>query len=803
MTRNLTMSILAMTLDAAKVPQPRAGEGLEEALIHSWPWPPWMTLLLFIVAAVFFVFLYLREPGPTGRATRLCLAMMRLSLFTIVLTMMYGWMRDRFRTDLPDLVVVLDDSQSMGLVDQYGDATLARQLRELLQSAQLAGDTRLDLAKSLLLPSGADWLGRLRERYNLKFYLLGSTARIQSGSGDQLDDRVRRAEADQPASRLGDGLQGILEAQRGRPTAALVLLSDGVTTEGKSIAEIAHYARRKGVPLYLVGVGDQRPPRDLRLSDLLVDEVVFLGDMVSFDFKLAGTGFAAEQVAVSLVREGSDQVLARQQLELPGDGQTRNVRLSYRPDEVGTFSFAVRVEPLQNESNLSNNELSQTVQVRDEAIRVLYVQEYPSLEFRFLKTLLERGLQLGGAGKAIQLTTVLQEADPGYVELDETAQRVFPVGRDELFVYDVVIFGDVNPAFMSRPILENLAAFVKERGGGVIFLAGPRHTPLAYRDSPLEDLFPLDLNTAQLPDEASLTEVSYGVQLTRLGLVSPPLQLIDESEANAVLWKNLPHLRWLLRAPDMRLAARILVETSGDTSTPPLPVVSLQLVGAGRVVFHATDESYLWARVHGSDEYYERYWLQMIRYLSRAKLLGANRSVELVPDRNQYYRGETIPLQVRFFDDRMAPAADDGVVVLLEREEGRRQRVKLQRDLVRRGVFEATVGNLAEGAYRAWIVVPTMEGQPPSWQFAVVPPPGEHAKLEMDAEDLQQAAKTSEGRFFTLRNARSLLNELPHGRQVRIESLPPTPVWNSPLLVALFVALLTGEWLWRKRLGWL
>ena len=134
---------------------------------------------------------------------------------------------------------------------------------------------------------------------------------------------------------------------------------------------------------------------------------------------------------------------------------------------------------------------------------MLYVQEYPSLEFRYLKTLLERGLKLGGKGKAIQLTTVLQEADPGYVELDETAQRVFPVSRDELFAYDVVIFGDVNPSYMSRPVLENLAAFVTERGGGLVFVAGPRHTPLAYRDTPLEDLFPIDLSTTRLPDEAA------------------------------------------------------------------------------------------------------------------------------------------------------------------------------------------------------------------------------------------------------------------------------------------------------------
>ena len=473
--------------------------------------------------------------------------------------------------------------------------------------------------------------------------------------------------------------------------------------------------------------------------------------------------------------------------------------------QEGEYEFVVGVEPLQNESNTENNQLLQRVQVRDETIRVLYVQEYPSPEFRYLKTLLERGLKRAGGGKAIQLTTVLQEADLEYVELDESAQRVFPVSRDELFAYDVVIFGDVNPSYLSRPVLENLAAFVKERGGGMVFIAGPRHTPIAYRGSPLEDLFPIDLSTVSLPTEEALLEQSWRVQPTLLGAASPQLQLADTAAGNLELWRSLPPLRWFLQSRDTRLGARVLVETVGNAAAAesPNPLIFLQFVGAGRVVFQATDESYLWSRYRGSDVYYERYWMQTIRYLSRSKLLGTSRGVELTSDRTQYYRGESVPLHVRFLDDRMAPVADDGVVVVVEQEQGRRQRIKLHRDLARRGIFEGSVSNLAEGSYRTWIAAPTVESQPPSDEFVVVPPPGERARLAMDAADLRQAAKTSQGKFYDLKTAARLLDDLPAGRQVRIESLPSTPVWNSPVLAGLFVCLLTVEWLLRRRLGWL
>ena len=220
---------------------------------------------------------------------------------------------------------------------------------------------------------------------------------------------------------------------------------------------------------------------------------------------------------------------------------------------------------------------------------MLYVQEYPSPEFRYLKTLLERGLKQAGGGKAIQLTTVLQEADLEYVELDESAQRVFPVNRDELFAYDVVIFGDVNPSYLSRPVLENLAAFVKERGGGMVFIAGPRHTPIAYRGSPLEDLLPDRSEHGFAADRRDAAGAVVARPAHAAGCRESPVaigrhggwqsRIVAESSAAALVLADARHAA----------RRRVLVETVGNAAAgeSPSPLIFLQFVGAGRVVFHA------------------------------------------------------------------------------------------------------------------------------------------------------------------------------------------------------------------------
>ena len=792
---------------------PGNGPGVETTRSQSWPWPPSVTVVLVVIAAAIVVGVYARERGQAGRLMRALLATIRMALVGLVVFMMYGWMLHRHRTDLPDIVILVDDSQSMATADHYEDRQLRSALADRLRRAGLDGLNRLNLAKLLLVENDGALLRELEKRYHVKLYRIGAAARAEApGDRDGASDAdesgrlmaaVRSIEAREPASRLGNGIRDVLEAQRGRPTAALVLLSDGVTTEGKTVSEAAETARRKTVPLFLVGLGNDRPPRDVRLSDLLVDDVVFVDDLVNFDCKVTGWGYEGTQVVVRLKRSGSDAVLAERTVAIGRDGEPQPVRLSYIPPEKGDYDFVVEVAPREHEANPDNNCQVRLVKVRDATLRVLYVQAYPSYEFRFLKELLSRGLKRGRREKFIELTTVLQEADLAYAASDETARRVFPVGRDELFSYDVVIFGDVNPSFLSRSVMENIAAFVEQRGGGLVVIAGPRYTPLAYRDSPLAKLMPIDLDTAAMPPPDAILAEPYRVQPTRTGITSPQMQLERSLAASLSAWRSMPGLYWLLESPDLRPGARVLAVDPGRTGPrgENLPVITMQFVGAGKVIFHATDESYRWSRHEAGPQYYARYWLQTIRYLSRSKLLEGSRVAELTSDRVEYRRGEPVRLRVRFFDDRQAPARDDGVTVVLEHEGGRRQQITLRRNAIDRGIFEGVASNLADGSYRAWVASPTLEGRPPSQRFAVVAPPGEQARLQMDAADLRLAAKTSQGRFYTIQTAGRLVRDLPPGRQVRIDSMPPTPIWNSPLWAALFVALITTEWLLRKRVG--
>src|SRR5262249_2217476 len=156
-----------------------------------------------------------------------------------------------------------------------------------------------------------------------------------------------------------------LEAQRGRPTAAIILLTDGVTTDGKSLSEAAQYARRKTVPLFCLGLGSDRPARDLWLTDLLAEESAFVGDLLHFEAKLGSEGLTGG-AAVRLKLTGEATALAEQKLTLDKSGTAQPVRLTYRAEKPGEYDFVVEVVPREGEANVDNNRLTRKVVIREE-----------------------------------------------------------------------------------------------------------------------------------------------------------------------------------------------------------------------------------------------------------------------------------------------------------------------------------------------------------------------------------------------------------------------------------------------------
>lgn len=781
---------------------PAIDSTMEVTLQWSPPWAAWVTLVIVIAAIVFFGWIYQRENVQRAIPKWAFLLFSRLTLVGIVLFMLYGLQQQPFQTDAPDLVIALDDSQSMSHLDSLPTEEESL-IRARVESANLGEPTRWNQARTLLLENNEKLLSELRERYNVRTYWMGESGRALSAPDEQFSELLRSTSPQGQVSRLGTSLSQILEQQRGRPTAAIVMLSDGITIEGPNLAEGAQQAALRGIPIFPIGIGSQQLTRELKIEEVVVDPVAFVGDMLTFVVRLSAQGMPGELVTISVAdKNDPSRILDERSITLPEQQVTREIRLQFRPEQIGEFDFQVKAEAGSPAPSDDQNLVLRKVKVLDATIKVLYVQAYPRFQFRFLKMLLERQLKRsptsGRDEKAFKLTTILQDADQSYADQDETAEISFPATRQELFEYDVVIIGDVNSAFLSREQLQNLQDFVQVKGGGLMFVAGQFFMPWDYRSTPLDSLFPFSMDDVRKADTEQAYVDPVRVGLTDLGLNTLPLQVTQLPSDTIAAWRSMSQVYWNVPIERLKPGAQELANADRPDGSQQ-PLLTQQFVGRGKVMFLGTDDLWRW-------DYHDEFWMQSIRYLARSSLLDSDGAVELTVDRSTYRTGESATARVRFFDESQAPPEDDGVQLTLEKPDGRTRTITMSRVAGNRDLFEATIPGLTAGDHRLWIVQPLLRGttgetKPPSTEFTVEPVAGEMTRLDMDLAELKQTATITRGKYFSFLEADSLLDVLPRGRQVRIQTLPPEPLWNSWKLALLFVTLLIGEWVLRKRMG--
>ena len=782
------------------------GEGTQWEFKTSGAWSWWAAALLLAVAAVFMAMVYRRESGRAVPLLRLFLGTLRFTLVGVLLLMILQWTLVLKRTRLPYLAVVIDDSQSMTIADRY-DAKQRAALEDRVERAKLdeSGLNRWNLVRALLTEDDGALLDELAENYQPRVYFLSELQALEESDTAGLCAEIRAHEATGASTRLGDAVQTVLGKLRGAPPAAIVLLTDGINTDGTPLGK----ADNRGVPLYCVGIGSDAPLKNLELIGLQPPDEVSVNRIVPFSFTVKSVGFQGTTAAVTLREKGSPRVLARTEVVVGPDGTSQSDSLPYSPPEIGRFDYVVEIEPQEGELRTDDNRRTCTVEVGKQELRVLLAQEYPSYEFRFLRNLLSND-------KTVKLTTVLQDADPEYVKSyegdrtdprrEERVTNVFPVAREELLAYHAIILGDLDPARLDKATLQTLADYVDRpgKGGVLICITGPKYMPLAYRNTPLARVLPIkDWNTVVAPLAGKLLREGFQARPTEdFGLQSPPLQLGDTPAQTRDIWRNLPPLYWLLEVPDLKPGARVLVENAARQGRDGrhLPVVCMQYVGAGKVLLQTTDETHRW-RWRTGDGLIRRYWIQMLYFLYRSKPGEGDLPAALTSDQPEYQRGETVRLRLKFADEDKAPATAQGLKVVVEQHGKQVQELWLQQPAGSRATFEGLLQNLPPGTYHARVITPLGDGGSPATDFTVKPPVGEFDRVQMDKAALEDAARRTKGGYYTFETARQLPADLPPGNQQPYETRPPVPLWNSHALLLLFLTLLIGEWVLRKAGG--
>lgn len=488
----------------------------------------------------------------------------------------------------------------------------------------------------------------------------------------------------QPAgaeTHLGDAIKSVLDRETGSPLAGVVVFTDGRNNAGVDPRQIVTTAQNMRVPLYVVGLGSEKSPPNLQLMEVDVPKRLYPGDRFTLSALVGSSGFAGQTVTVQITAGPEDAqvdslgIEAEMQIEIPQDGSVASAKFELEPKSVGKWQYAAKVLPLPGENDQRDNLRSTVVEVIERKNRVLLVAGGPTREYQFVRNLLYRD-------RDVESHVWLQSGSSGSSQEAQQLLSEFPADRAALSQYDAVLAFDADWTQVPDRNVEVLEKWVAEQAGGFLMVAGTVEMPKWVARSAsgskaimLRTLSPvvLDQRGSSLLAAGRVEAASpWPLSITSDGMQSDFMWLSDDAQTSGQLWDGFDGVYSYYAAYELKPGAKALALFSDPTAAvdgqPPIYIAS-QFYGAGRVVFLGGGE--LWRLRTQGDQYFDRFYTKLVRWISQGRLLmDSDRGVLLV-DREQATLGEQVVVRAVLKDERYEPLLQSEVVARLLDAQGR------------------------------------------------------------------------------------------------------------------------------------
>jgi uncharacterized membrane protein len=595
-------------------------------------------------------------------------------------------------------------------------------------------------------------------------------------------------------TRLGTALDGARQELAGLPLAGVVLVSDGADTTDASLTDALLALKAASLPVYTVGVGQDRLPKDIQVSRINVPRTALEGTSLLVDAVITQTGYAGETVALDVEDEG--RIVGSQEVKLPADGEPAAVRVRFTAADPGSRRIRFRISPKPGELVSQNNARDALLDVRDRREKILYFEGEPRFEYKFIKRAVADDTNL-------QIVGLQRTADNKFYrqELDNPEQLVagFPRTREELFAYRGLILGSVEAGAFTGDQLRMIAEFVERRGGGLLVLGGGRSfSEGSWAGTPVADVLPVVLERAQRGSEVPPV-ARLKVHPTRAGTAHAVTQLGATEDASASRWSTLPGVTSVNTLTAVKPGATILLSGTDERRREQI-ALAFQRYGRGKALVQPIQDSWLW-QMHASipveDMTHENYWRQLLRWL----VDGVPEHVEAQTSAERVEAGDTVTITAAVVDPTFVDINDARVAAVVTGPKGPMD-VPLQWTGEKSGEYRGTFVAAEEGIYSAKVDAARGEKSLGSGTVHLRAAPGdaEYFDAAMQEARLRRIADETGGRFYTPETINALPEDLRYsGRGVT--TTEERDLWHMPIILVLLVGLVCAEWGYRRSSG--
>ncbi|RMG22506.1 MAG: hypothetical protein D6730_16325 [Bacteroidetes bacterium] len=575
---------------------------------------------------------------------------------------------------------------------------------------------------------------------------------------------------DQTGTDIAKAIQDVQRLYQNQNLGAVVLISDGISTAGTNPIYSIEGLRQ---PVYTVLVGDTTPQRDVKIKEVLFNEIAYLNNEMPIRVKVQMNGY--EQATLSVSLRSTEKVLESRQLRLTNNLPQGEVSFLIKPETVGLQQYEVRVSRLQNEITYRNNSRKLFVNVMENRLKVALFGGSPHPDVGALVKAMQRD-------ERYELQPFLLRAPGRYYESP---------ANYNLSDFDLFILHNFPTTSADRNMLLQIAEEIKERKVPVMFFVG-KFTDLRQMQ-PLYEYMGLTPKGFNLRSEEVI--LNFSPEYRQHSTYTFPDDWIQWANNAPPIFRNRSN--WEAKSTTQVFATAKIKNIALD-----YPVYALQNhLGRKNMVF--LGENFWRMRAHSyveteSFDYFDEWLFNNMQWLM---VQDDQRRFIVEPSKRLFSGSEPTIFKGQVYDDSYKPVPGVEIRLNLRSPDGKVNDYYLNE--IDEAQYFLELNNLTEGTY-SYTAEGSKNGRPlgtDRGQFSIGKSNIEHFNLQANKDLMEQIALRTGGEFIYARELGSLPTRLKE-----LNTLVPTTDFKRQKtdffefwwIIALLLTMLGVEWVVRK-----
>ena len=682
-----------------------------------------VSFIACIILGILYAWLLYKNNKNLGKRLRNGLTILRVLVVATIAWLLFAPLIKtlNYTLDKPLILIGQDNSLSVGQIKPAGfNPELYEQNLKTLQE-KLAG------------------------KYEVKTYHFSD----QIGDGFDFANKGKATDA-------SAFLQKIRDEYTNRNIGAIVLSTDGIFNHG---GNPLYAVTQISAPVYTIALGDSIPKRDLLISNVNYNNIVYLDDDFTVEVQVQAYQANGESSTLSISQNGNK--VQEQRIQVDGNSFVKTVPVKLHAGKIGIQKYTVQIAQVVNEITTKNNSQTFYVEVIDGRQKVLIAAAGPHPDLAVLK-------------EAISLNKHYEAK----LVLADDLNGIDPSAFDLLVLYQLPDVQNV-----SRNFIQKLSGLKKP----VWYILGAQSNITAFN---------------QLQNQANLSAANGSVQEVYPGLASgfSSFNLSEADKKQFTLYD--PLLMPFGRLTVSVNASPVFFQRIGKVSTQN-PLLFFTTDNGLKAGYLMGEGLWRWKYAEAENEAPASVLNDLIsktvQYLS---VKDDKRRFKVSASKSAYDENEAVLFNGTLYNESYQPVNDPDVNLQVKNDAGKVFNYVLSKT---ENGYQLDAGTMAAGNY-SFVANTTYGGKrfTASGSFYVNALIAEFQQTTANHQLLNTLSKQSGGKLFMPDQLLKIANEILKNediKTIRYEDRQYNELINMKWLFGLIVLLLSMEWFLRKRNG--